>query len=181
MKISLLTFTILCLFIGCSGPSGGGFSGSTESRYSNDQPEWSVNVPTDPNFYYGVGQAKKQNPSLAEKTAASRARAVIAQSVEATMSTMMKDFMQESGSGENAQALEFTSNVIKDVANQSLSGSVIKETFTAKDGTKYVLIEFPLSNVKSAALGAMKNDEALYNEFKASQAFEALDSELNDN
>ena len=58
------------------------------------------------------------------------------------------------------------------------SGSIVKETFVARDGTAFVLVEYSLENVKESTARFMQNEEALFNEFKASQAFEALNAEI---
>ena len=49
----------------------------------------------------------------------------------------------------------------------------------AKDGTFYVLVEYALQNAVDASVSEARNQEALYNEFKARQGFEALEKELN--
>ena len=176
MNIILLALT---LFIGCAAPNPG--SGSTEQRSSSDMPQWFLMVPTAEDAFYGVGMAKKQNPSLAKKAATARARTEISSAVNTKVQSMIKDFMQESGVGETAQALEFTEQVTKQVTDNSLQGSNIKEAYVAKDGTIYILVEYSLNQVKENALSAAKSanrEEALYNEFKASQAFEELNSSL---
>jgi hypothetical protein len=87
--------------------------------------------------------------------------------------------MQESGIGETAQALEFTESVTKQVTSNSLQGSVIEDTYFANDGSVWVLVSYSLDNTKQNALNAAKaanREEALYNEFKASQSFKEMDT-----
>ena len=72
---------------------------------------------------------------MAKKVAANRARGEISQAVSAKVSTMIKDFMQESGIGENAQALEFNEAVTKTVSSNVLNGSTISKIEQSKDGT----------------------------------------------
>tara|TARA_B100000959_G_scaffold235052_1_gene253174 strand:- start:356 stop:643 length:288 start_codon:yes stop_codon:yes gene_type:complete len=91
---------------------------------------------------------------------------------------MIKDFLQQSGVGESAQALEFTESVSKQVASTSLSGAVVKEVAQGDDGMIYVLVEYPLSSVRQAALAEAKKKEAQYTEFKARKSFEDLEKEL---
>ena len=167
---------ILTLFVGCAAPNAS--SGSTEQRGSSDMPKWALVPPTAEDVFYGIGQAKKQNPSLAKKTATARARAEISEAVNVKVSSMVKDFMQESGIGESAQALEFSEVVTKQVSDNALLGSKVKEAYIAKDGTIYILVEYSLDQLKETALKAADREEALYNEFKASQAFEELDSSI---
>ena len=180
----LLTALIVLMVSGCGSSTPPVRSGSTEAPAKQDYstsgyPDFFLNPPTAEDAFYGVGTAKKQNPSLAKKTATARARDEIAQAVNVKVSTMLKDFMQESGVGENAQALEFTESVSKQVSSQALAGSKIIKTEVAKDGTFYVLVEYALQNAVDASVSEARNQEALYNEFKARQGFEALEKELN--
>ena len=176
IKRLLVSLTILLLaFSGCAS-SG---SGSTEQRGSSDMPPWFLVPPTSEDVLYGVGQSKKQNPSLAKSAATARARTEISQGVNVKVSSMMKDFMSESGIGEDAQDLEFSEAVTKQVTDNALAGSVVKEAYVAKDGTIYILVEYPLNSIKQNALDAAKKEEALYNEFKANQSFDDLENSIN--
>jgi len=169
-SILLILLTFLLLY-GCAGTR----SGSTEERGSKDMPSWALDTPIDDNIIYAVGQGKKQNPSLAKKTATGRARSEISQQVSIKVASLFNDFMQESGVGENAQALEFTENVTKQVSNNVLNGSKVSKTYAAKDGTIFVLVEYSLDLAKQEALKAVKSEEALFNELKARQGLEALE------
>jgi hypothetical protein len=153
-------------------------SGTTEARDTKDMPEWVLDRPQLEGIIYGVGQAKKQNPSLAQKVAAQRARDEIAASVKIQIESLMKDFMQESGVGERAEALEFTQAVSKGVTDATLTGAVIKEMFRARDDTWFVLVEYSLDEARRAAIETARQEEALWNEFKADQGFDALEREL---
>ncbi len=155
-------------------------SGSTEESGMKDVPQWFLSPPQAEDAIYGVGMALKQNPSLARKAAIARARDEVASTVTTKVQSMLKDFMQESGVGENAQALEFTQNVTKQVTSVSLEGSKVKEIYPAKDGTFYALVEYPLDQLKQQTMDAAHNQEALYNEFKAQQGFDALDKAIQD-
>ena len=179
----LLTALIVLMVSGCGSSNPPVRSGSTEAPAKQDYstsgyPDFFLNPPTAEDAFYGVGTAKKQNPSLAKKTATARARDEIAQAVNVKVSTMLKDFMQESGVGENAQALEFTESVSKQVASQALAGSTILRTEVGKDGTFYVLVSYSLASAIDASINEAKKEEVLYNEFKARQGFDALEKEL---
>lgn len=173
MKYHILTITILLILAGCGS---GTRSGSTEESPLSDAPDWFLNPLTSSEVLYAVGTAKKQNPALAKSSATARARDEIARSVNVKVTNMLKDFMQESGVGDNAQALEFTESVSKQVANASLIGSFVSQIKVGKDGTLYVLVEYPLNQVREAAMAEARRQEALYNEFKANQGFDELES-----
>ena len=187
MKNTLIITLIISgnlMITSCGSSSPPARSGSTETPTKQDyttagMPDFFVNPPTSEDKFYGVGTAKKQNPSLAKKTATARARDEISQAVQVKVNNMLKDFMQESGVGENAQALEFTESVSKQVSSQTLAVSKIIKTEVAKDGTFYVLVEYALQDAVDASVSEARNQEALYNEFKARQGFEALEKELN--
>lgn len=172
--------TILILLAGltlqeCASSKGG----SSESSAMKDVPEWFLTHPEAEDAIYGVGMAKKQNPTLARKAAIARARDDVASQVQVKVSGMIKDFMQESGVGENAQALEFTQSVSKQVTDVSMEGSKVKEIYPANDGTIYALVEYPLNSLRQSTLSEAQKQEALYNEFKAQQGFEALEEAIN--
>lgn len=159
---------------------GSSRSGSTESSSLRDAPEWFLVQPEAEDALYGVGMAKKQNPSLARNAAIARARDDIASQVNVKVSSMLKDFMQESGVGENAQALEFTQSVSKQVTDVSLKGCKVKEVYPANDGTFYAMVEYPLDALRQSTLTEAQKQEALYNEFKAQQGFDALEKAVQD-
>ena len=174
IMLAALGGTLLVL-AGCAGKM---VSGTTEARESRDMPDWSLERPIAEGIIYGVGQARKQNPSLAKTVAAQRAREEVAAAVKTKVESLVKDFMQESGVGERAEALEFTQAVSKGVTDATLTGSMIKETFIAKDGTYFVLVEYSLDEARRAAIESARQEEALWNEFKAEQGFEALEREM---
>ena len=173
----LLSFTMISItFWGCS-TSDPARSGSTEETRS-EMPEWFVNPELSETHFYGNGMAKKQNPSLGQKAAIARARDDIAAQISVQVENLMKDFMQESGVGENAQSLEFTSSVSKQVVSKTLQGSVPDKQIYAEDGTWYVRVRYSKADAKDAMLEAASREEALFNEFKANQGFEDLEKAI---
>ncbi|MBT4270790.1 MAG: hypothetical protein HOD10_09035 [Candidatus Marinimicrobia bacterium] len=165
-SLQIISFTTLFFILSCAGTK-------------TSIPGFFVNPPSNTDFIYGVGNAKKQNISLARQTATARARSEIASVVQVKVSTMIKDFLQESGGGENAQVLEFTEYVSKQVSSVALSGCTIKESVIGDDGMFYVLVEYPLSSLRQEAIKEARKKEALFNEFKARQSFDDLENELN--
>ena len=172
MRKNILFAIIILFIVGCSSSKPGGSS--------SDMPSWFLMPPNSEGFIYGVGQANKQNPSLSKQAATARARTEISQSVNVKVASMLKDFMQQSGVGDDAMATEFTESVTKQVTNNSLKGSTVKEAYVAKDGTMYIMVEYSMNSLKQAAVSAAKKEEALYNEFKANQGFDELEKSIND-
>jgi hypothetical protein len=148
-------------------------------------PEWVQSPPSAEDGLYGTGLAKMQNPALTKKTADSRARDEVVKAIEVKVQTMMKDFMQETGLGEEAQSLQFSQSVSKVVASRVLQGCKIVKRKVCNDGTWYSLALWPMSlsetlkkDITEQAKEQAKKDAALYTEFKAKQGFEALDKEI---
>jgi len=173
-KMFTLYFTlILMVLVGCAGPR----SGSTEETKSS-APEWWFNPATSETHYYAFGQAKKQNPSLAQKTATERARQDISAQVKVSVTNELRDWMQEAGIGETAEALEFSGNTIIATSDNVMQGATPDKYQGMKDGTVYVRVSYPKDAVEKTIINAAKREEALYNEFKASQSFERLEKKF---
>ncbi|MCF7885638.1 MAG: hypothetical protein K9M80_04000, partial [Candidatus Marinimicrobia bacterium] len=115
LVIAILIPLALMLF-NCGGP---------KKAKMGDIPEWYLNPPQTEDAIYEAGDAAKHSMGLAKEAADARARDAIARTIEIKVSSMFKNFMQESGVGEDAEALEFTSSVSKQVANNVLKGCKI--------------------------------------------------------
>lgn len=149
---------------------------------STDYPDFFLNPPAPEGHFVGLGMAKLQDENLSRATALGRARADIATQVSVSVETMLTDYAQESGSDGNAQTLSFVEQISKEVANIELRESVTKSNYPAKDGTWFVMVYYP----KSALLDQVgdvfvRNEDAAFAEFKAQQALERLNSEVENN
>lgn len=147
----------------------------------NDIPEWYLNPPTAEDAIYEAGDAAKQSMGLAKEAADARARDAISRTIEVKVSNMLKNFMQESGIGEDAEALEFTSSVSKQVSNNVLHGArIVKREMKTEGSTyhAYSLAEYNLNSLIQETLNAAKKQKALYNEAKANLSFDELEKEI---
>jgi len=141
-------------------------------------PDWFLNPPSAEDAYYGVGSAKMSNLERSRKRAESSARNELATTVETKVAYMIKDYAQESGAGDHPGVVDFVEIISKQVANQALAGSKHVKSDVGPDGTVYRLYTYPLKSVIDNSIAAARKEEALYNEFKARQGFEALEKEL---
>jgi hypothetical protein len=152
---------------------------STET--ANDYPDWFLTQPKDEKSIYAVGVAQKQNPMLARDTAIARARNEIARVIGVKVSTMTRDFLEEAGVGKNAQSLEFTQIVSKQVSDSVLSGSQVdkvKIDKTTNPDTFYVLVRLDLKDMSGAIDDLVKSNSAYYSKLSANKAFEELADEI---
>ncbi|MCD6099637.1 MAG: hypothetical protein DRP91_01840 [Candidatus Neomarinimicrobiota bacterium] len=144
-------------------------------------PEWYLNPPVAEDAIYGSGDAVKQSLALAKEAADARARDAVARAIEVKVSNMLKNFMQESGLAEDAEALEFTESVSKQVANTVLRGCKITKRTVKTEGRLYhvySLAEYNLNSLIQETLDQARKHKALYNEAKARLGFEELEKEI---
>jgi hypothetical protein len=175
----------LLLFAGCAAQKPKPTPPPPPPQPAQCIPEWQVNPPSAEDGVYGAGLAKMQMAALSKKTADARARDEVVQAIQVKVQTMMKDFMQQSGIGEQAQALQFSQSVSKQIASHVLYGCKIVKRKVCPDGTWHSLALWPMNQsaelkkeIADQTKSLVKNEYALYNEFKAKNGFEDLQKEL---
>ena len=176
-KILILVLVAAFLITGCAGNK------KVVKNAEGDYPEW-WRVQDDPNYIHTFGVGIKTSRTMA--TDAGRANAMLeaAQYVESEVQGLVKNFEEEIGY-ENPEIHALTSKVIKEVANAKFTGTMItKESASQIDtenGKRYqafIRVSIPRETVNKNLVDQVKREEALYNEFKASQAFKELEHEL---
>jgi hypothetical protein len=139
-------------------------------------PRWFLKPPSSGDLIYGTGVGDKQTLSLAKQTSEARAFEQMARTIQTEVSVMMKDFAQEAGIGEDAEALEFVNNTSIQISQTQFKGAKIEERKVCKSSSYrvYTLTSLPRTEMDKKVAEAIR-ESALYNEFKASQAFNELD------
>jgi hypothetical protein len=143
-------------------------------------PEWYGKQSEVGDYVYAYGEATKADNLMALESARAMAFNEAAQYVENYVQAMTKDFMQEAGSN-NPQVLQLTERTIKMVSNAKFSGATASEREIVRDGERYrafVRLSIPASEIKNLLYQNIQNEEALYNEFKATQSFKELEKEI---
>ncbi len=148
-------------------------------------PDWTVNPPSAEDGVYGSGLAKMNQPAMSKTSADQRARQEVVMVIEVKVQAMVKDFMQQSGIGDAAQSLQFAQSVGKGISSHVLNGCKIVKRKVCPDGTWHSLALWPIGNanelkkeIDNQTKKQVKNEVALYNEFKAKNGFEDLQKEL---
>ncbi len=172
-KILLLLISF-SFFINCSGSN-------PKPLTNKDLPSWYLNPPKFEDRFVGVGDALRPQFSLSKQVATERARVEVARAVEVTINSALNDHMQASGLGAEAGATEFTESVSKSLVNTTLKGCTIEKTEVFKDRV-FVMVTYDANRARELAKEnsriEAKKEEALYNEFKARQAFDSLDKAI---
>ncbi len=168
------SIAVLTAMTGCGGSKtqGGGEA----------LPDFVLNPPKEQGYLFGSGMAEKASPQLAKEVADLRAKKEIAKILGQKISTLMKDFMGESGIGDSAEVTEFTNSVTKAITDIDLVGAeIIKREF--EGGIMYALAKYPLDSrardlIKGVVKKQLSSDDAMMSAFRAKQGFDELDKEL---
>ena len=177
--IVLLAATLL-LSIGCSRNRNKRPAPQGDEVY---YPAW-YDRQEDPVYVYAYGVATWVSENSAINAAEAAAQAAIARYVEAEVQTMLKLYEEEAGIFD-PQILRLSQNVVRSVSNVRFRGlekgrqEVRRVREHNSDRYKvWVQYRIPRNEVNQRTAQFIRNEEALYNQFRASQAFMELDSLL---
>lgn len=136
---------------------------------------------------YGVGMTKQgQNPAATRAKAESRARTELAKQIETYSTSFIKDFMNEHqdymADPGAASSTEYFASVAKNIAEATLAGSMIIDSYDDGDNW-YSLAKLPLESKFMEAFRArvaesIRDRKLAVAEDKANQMLEELDKEL---
>ena len=144
------------------------------------QPDW-YDVQDDPEYVNTFGKAEKVSENAAYNAAYANAMLQAAQYVESYVKGMVKNYNSESGV-ENPQVLASVEAVVKVVSNSKFANTMVtkRETIMTENNRykTFVRVSIHKEAVNKNLVNQIKNEEALYNQFKASQAFEELEKEV---
>jgi translation elongation factor EF-1beta len=172
----VLALAALALVVSCAG---GAEEEAPAPAEQAGAPDWYLNPPSAEDALYGVGSAKMSSLDTSRRMAISRAREDIAFQMNAQIEAAIVDYAQESGVDDNNQVISFVENVSRQVTETTLQGTTPEEVSQGPDGTIYALVSFPKGNYREAAAEAFqRNEDAAFAEFKAEQALDYLDEQV---
>ena len=183
----LLAASILFgLLAGCGGAIKVPGGGDVPDWYLNPEDFLTEKYGTEDSYFYGTGQATKVVASLAKQAADSRAISEVTRQIGLQAKAKIQDYLAQSGATEgNPGVLEFTESVSKQIAEAKMVGARVIQRSTKDNRTYFSLAVYSLNDAQRLAaqvmnqqkFNYMNNEEALFNEFKARQAFDALDGD----
>lgn len=186
LRASAALFAVAVLFTGCSQKEVEVKDGS--ATYVDPElqgaPSW-VMIPSVKGFVAEVGSAPKNagnDFSFQREEAMANARDNISRQISIKVENMFKSFKAATGSNKDATFDRSAERVSKQIANQSLQGTIVKDTWISKSGTLYVLMVIDSTSVtktiENSTKTSFKNDKALYQKFLAAKAQGELTKEL---
>lgn len=183
MKLRLLILALLVLsllFISACGKNKAVGKPDGEIVY---RPAWWASQ-TDPNYVCSYGHGLNVTETSSLNTAKANAMLEAAQYVEVEINGMLKSYEEEAGVYD-PQLLALSQKVVKAISSARFSGAItgMTETRQVKEqtGTRFktwIQVKIPKDEINKNLVNNIRNEEALYNQFKASQAFKELDEEI---
>lgn len=179
--MKFVTITVLLLFVigmfACGAkPEPEPIDSGTEVNV----PEWYLNPPQDPDFLFTPATATSRDLQLATNKASHQARVELATQLEAKVSGLSKNFVEEVGLGDDSEVLSQFNEVSKIVVSTTLNGSRVSKTKVYTEGgiyRSYVLMELPFG-AAAAAFKAQIDNNKNFIRFRATQAYEELNDEV---
>ena len=151
-------------------------------------PEWVCNGGANiKGGIFAVGSAQKSPLGIGfqRQEAMAAARDEIARQIEIKVKNMFKSYLSSTGTRDAQTAERVATSVSKQVAREVLRGSKLLKVWISPKGTIFVLVgisgnpeEIIKKDIEKAARTTFKNDEALWQEFKAKKAQDELDAAI---
>jgi len=183
LKLALSALSVLLLLSGCS-------SKKPEPTFTcqidgTQAPDWVCNGAANmKDGIYAVGSAPKSplGFSFQREEAMAVARDEIARKLNLKVKNLLKRYYSSTGTVDNQTAERVVTSVSKQLTKQTLKGSKLVKTWISPKGTMFVLMgmnnEDVKNSLKNAVRSTYKNDEALWQEFKAKKAQEELEYQI---
>lgn len=148
------------------------------------QPEWVCgNEIMVEGAYTAVASApmSQLGRNFTQTEAIAQGRNALARTIQTEVKNKVESFARSTGVGSSEVAEKVSTQVSKQVAKVSLSGSKMMKSRVVGN-TLYVLVGVPEKSVnetaKKAVKTSFKNDEALWQQFQSKKALESLDQEF---
>lgn len=146
-------------------------------------PTWSC-IPTVEDSYAGVGIAEKSAAGMdhMRRVALANGRSDLAQQIQSQVKDKITIYTGTTGVGGGETVDKAIETVTKQVAKVDLVGSKAVDMWTAPSGAIYMLVTVSQNSaneqIKNNIKTSFKNDQALWQQFKAKNALEELEKDF---
>jgi hypothetical protein len=147
-------------------------------------PGWVCDEPIAGVELSAIGYAEKSSAgvSFMKQMATADARVQLAQTFKTHVSNMVKQYAETTGAADSETVDKVNTSVSKLITSETLIGSRLFKSRTSPSGGLYVIVGLDSTNVTRAAedsiKSSMKNDAALWQQFKAKKAQDELAAEI---
>lgn len=147
-------------------------------------PAWFVNPPRDDLSISAPGTASSGDMQMAIDKAVLSAKRSLADSLNGILNSKMKEFIAESGAGEDVMVTRESERVTTNLITETnLAGYQRVQSKVVPQGGQYrayVLIQYPMGNANRVLIDKVKQSQALDTKLRASKAFQDLEKEIQD-
>ncbi len=147
-------------------------------------PGWVCDEPVKDLEVSAVGSASKSGAGhdFMKTMASTAARVQLAQNMKVQVRNMVKQYVETTGAADTETVDKVMTSVTKQITNETLVGTKIYKTRTSPNGNLYVLVGMDEASVQQATQKAlktsMKNERALWQQFKAQKTQDELAAEI---
>ena len=180
-----LSFPILLLTACAGDPQISAVADCTYPDASNNvAPGWVCDEPVAGVELSAVGYSKKSSAgvSFMKQMAVADARVQLAQTFKIHVNNMIKQYAETTGSADSETVDQVNTSVSKLITSETLIGSRLFKSQVSPTGGMYVIVGLDSAKVQKAAedsiKSSMKNDRALWQQFKAEKAQDELAAEI---
>lgn len=148
-----------------------------------DAPKWTC-IPEYGDSYAGLGIAHKSAAGMdhMRRVALANGRSDLAQQIQTKVKDKITIYTGTTGVAKSETVDKSIESITKQVANVDLAGSKAVDMWSAPSGALYMLVSVSQkeanAQIKSNIRTSFKNDEALWQQFKAKNALEELEKEF---
>jgi len=140
-------------------------------------PAWTTNPPSTRSTYYTVGYGKLSNMQNSLIRAESAAKDRLARWASTTVRGALTNYFQDSGES-GSQTVEMMENISSQIVNISVNGARIEEQWIDPDGGVWVLLSYPVKNLKDAYQRQAEELERKSEAYQVQLLLDYLDIEL---
>ncbi len=185
MKKTVLLTLVMALFViaGCSS-KGQDDAAAKVNKCIKDAPAW-VLLGGAEGGLSAVGSAQVGNAgiSFARTEALANGRDEIARILELKVANMVKNFTQTTGVGDSQTVDKVSSQVSRQLANQTITGSKAKEVWISKECNElFVLVVADApgikEEIKAQITSSYRNEQAIWQQLQAKDAIKEMDKEI---
>jgi hypothetical protein len=145
-------------------------------------PIWYLNLPQEAHSVYAAGTATSGDLQLAMDKSILNAKRILADSIKGLLSSKMKQFVDESGSGDDSvltnEASKVTTNLITEANVAGYKQADAKVLAQGKQYRAYVLLQYPLGKANKVLVDQVKKNRILEGKLRATKAFKDLEEEI---
>lgn len=162
----LLIMTILVIFASCKTP-----------KDLDGTPRWTQEVPKSASFLYVTGYGKLSNVQTSLMRAEAMARDRIGRWASTKVRGALTNYFQDFESI-NGQSVEIMEIISSQIVNVSIQGSLVEEQWVTPEGGVWVLMSYPIKNLKEAYILRSQELERQNEANQTQRLIEYLEREL---